>query len=171
MIGPKNGEKTGCYNYGEIDRIQLDARPKGSIEPWKQYYTNKYFIELGYVNNNLINEDYLLTLSDFEKEKALRKYVATNTTENTNLDFDDHFVIISNNFEEPDFTFELPEPISNKKTLVIINGGIPIVTVHLYYQDQYLRTENFYQYDYCNIDLREGEGGGRESPRISTICN
>lgn len=153
----KNGEKTGCYNYGEIDRIQLDARPKGSIEPWKQYYTNKYFIELGYVNNNLINEDYLLTLSDFEKEKALRKYVATNTTENTNLDFDDHFVIISNNFEEPDFTFELPEPISNKKTLVIINGGIPIVTVHLYYQDQYLRTENFYQYDYCNIDLREGE--------------
>ena len=99
----------------------------------------------------------MLTLSDFEKEKALRKYVATNTTENTNLDFDDHFVIISNNFEEPDFTFELPEPISNKKTLVIINGGIPIVTVHLYYQDQYLRTENFYQYDYCNIDLREGE--------------
>ena len=153
----KNGEKTGCYNYGEIDRIQLDARPKGSIEPWKQYYTNKYFIELGYVNNNLINEDYLLTLSDFEKEKALRKYVATNTTENTNLDFDDHFVNISDYFEEPDFTFELPEPISNNKTLVIVNGGIPIVTVHLYYQGQYLRTENFYQYDYCNIDLKEGE--------------
>ena len=153
----KNGEKTGCYNYGEIDRIQIDARPKGSIEPWKQYYINKYFIELGYVNNNLINEDYLLTLSDFEKEKILRKYVATNTTENTYYDFDDHFINISDYFEEPDFTFELPEPISNNKTLVIINGGIPIVTVYLYYQGQYLRTENFYQYDYCNIDLREGE--------------
>ena len=103
----------------------------------------------------MLNEDYLLTLSDFEKEKILRKYVATNTTENTYYDFDDHFINISDYFEEPDFTFELPEPISNNKTLVIINGGIPIVTVHLYYQDQYLRTENFYQYDYCNIDLRE----------------
>lgn len=153
----KNGEKTGCYNYGEINRIQLDARPKGSIEPWKQYYTNKYFIELGYVNNNLINEDYLLTLSDFDKEKILRKYVATNITQDTYYDFDDHFINISDYFEDPDFTFELPEPISNNKTLVIVNGGIPIVTVYLYYQDQYLRTENFYQYDYCNINLREGE--------------
>lgn len=149
----KNGEKVGCYNDTYIEKVQIEVRSKENLSPWQKYYKNKYYIELGYVNNNLINEDYLLTLNDFEKEKVLRNYVATNDNNNTSYEVIDGFKYVSGYSEGTPFTHYFEEPVGNDKTIVIVNGGIPVIHADLYYQGQLVKSESFYQYDYCNINL------------------
>lgn len=153
----KNGEKVGCYNDSFIEKVQIEIRSKDNVSPWQKYYRNKYYVELGYVNNNLINEDYLLSLNDFEKEKILRNYVATNITDNTFYEAIDGFEYVSNYSEGSPFVHYFDEPINSEKTIVIVNGGIPVIHAELYYQGQLVKSENFYQYDYCNIELDDNQ--------------
>ncbi len=152
----KNGEKVGVYEDDYLDAIQIEIREKGELAPNQKYYKNKYYVELGYVNNNLINADYASSLSSIEKEKLLRTYVATNSTDNTNYSIEDSFTYISDYLYDNPATFDFEEPISNT-TLIVVNGGIPIVNVDLYSNGELVRTENFYQYDYCNIEISSSE--------------
>lgn len=152
----KNGEKVGFYESDIIEAIQIEIKEKGSLAPNQKYYRNKYFVELGYVNNNLINADYLSTLSSLEREKILRYYVATNNSDNASYSINDGFEYITDYLYERYEDVTLDNPISNT-TLVIVNGGIPIVKADLYYDDQLIKSQSFYQYDYCNIELNENE--------------
>ncbi len=152
----KNGEKVGFYEADFIEAIQVQIKEKGSLAPNQKYYKNKYFVELGYVNNNLINADYLSTLSSIDREKVLLNYVATNISDNTSYSIDNSFTYITDYLYERYEDVTLDNPISNT-TLVIVNGGVPIVKADLYYDDQLIKSQSFYQYDYCNIELSEGE--------------
>ena len=94
-----------------------------------------------------------MTLNDFEKEKVLRNYVATNDNNNTSYEEIDGFKYVSGYSEGTPFTHYFEEPVGNDKTIVIVNGGIPVIHADLYYQGQLVKSESFYQYDYCNINL------------------
>lgn len=118
------------------------------------YYINKYFIELGYINNKTINADYLNNLSTFEIEKVLREYVAINESDNTNYDLISNYNLTM----LEDYTYdgymehEFEEPIDNV-TLCINNGGMPVLDVEIYHSDGTMAITHFYQYDFCNIDI------------------
>lgn len=121
----------------------------------KDYYINEYYIELGYINNKTINANYLLDLDEYTKEEVLREYVALEGESNTLYSLIDEPLAISDYYYESPFEYTFEEPISNT-TLVIMNG-IPVVDVELYYDDNLIKTQHFYQYNFCNVEIGENE--------------
>lgn len=120
------------------------------------YYQNKYYVELGYVNNKVINASYLLEQSSYIIESVLREYVAIESSDNTNYQLIDSPNLLV------DYTYDSPlvyesENVLNNQTIVIKNGGIPIVNVELYYNDTLVKTKDFYQYNFCNVKIDENE--------------
>ena len=125
----------------------------------EDYYQNKYFIELGYVNNNLINSDFVRTLNNFDKERVLREYIVTDVSDNQNYVLSDNIEYITTSYYGGiDYWFD--ESISDK-TITIINGGIRIVDVELLYNDILVKTQHFDQYNYCNVEIDSTESVNR----------
>lgn len=118
------------------------------------YYINKYFIELGYINNKTINSSYLKELNTFEIEKVLREYVALDESDNTSYDLISNYNLTMLD----DYTYDgylehdFEEPIDNV-TLCINNGGMPVLDVEVYHTDGTVETTHFYQYDFCDVDI------------------
>lgn len=120
----------------------------------EDYYINNYFVELGYINNKTINSDYVTSLSQFEQETVLREYVALDKSDNTSyelaLSYD--LTLLEDYTYEGQLAHEFEEPVNNV-TLVINNGGIPVVDVETYLDDTLVKKEHFYSYDFCNIEV------------------
>lgn len=125
----------------------------------EDYYQNKYFIELGYVNNNLINSDFVRTLNNFDKERVLREYIVTDVYDNQNYVLSDNIEYITTSYYGG-IDYWLDESISDK-TITIINGGIRIVDVELLYNDILVKTQHFDQYNYCNVEIDSTESVNR----------
>ncbi len=144
------------YWYSDDENTELVPPSYFEKVDGTNYYKNKYFIELGYVNNNLINTSALDFLSDFDKERALREYVAIDSSDNYNFtsSYNIQQVADAVYYGPLDYTFD--SPISNV-TLTIVNGGVPIVDVEVLYNGELLRTEHFYQYNFCNVTISENE--------------
>lgn len=121
----------------------------------KGYYRNKYYLELGYVNNNLINDEFVKTLNSFDRERVLREYVATDISNNQDYQLSDNinFVTISY-YGGVDYWFD--QPISGK-TITIVNGGIRIIDVELLNNDVLVKTQSFDQYNFCNTEVENNE--------------
>ena len=125
----------------------------------EDYYQNKFFIELGYVNNNLINDDFVKSLNNFDKERVLREYVATDVSDNQNYLLSDNIEYITTSYYGGiDYWFD--EPISGK-TITIVNGGIRIINVEVLYNDVLVKTQHFDQYNYCNVEIANNESINR----------
>lgn len=120
------------------------------------YYVNKYFVELGHVNNNLINADYVASLNTFEIERVLKEFVAVNTSDNTSYNLNDNLTALGDYSYQSPLVKTFDTPISNI-TLCVLNGGIPSLTIDLYYQGQLIRSEQFYKYNYCNVVISDDE--------------
>ena len=120
----------------------------------KDYYTNDYFVELGYINNKTINSNYLRTLSLFEQEKVLREYVALEESNNNNYELISSYdlTMLEDYTYEGLLVHEFEEPIDNV-TLVINSGGIPTIDAELYMDDVLVKTEHYYSYDFCNAEV------------------
>lgn len=121
----------------------------------KDYYQNKYYLELGYVNNNLINDELVKTLNSFDRERVLREYVATNVSSNQDYQLSDNveFKTISY-YGGLDYWFD--QPISGK-TITIVNGGIRIVDIELLNNDILVKSKHFDQYNFCNMEVADYE--------------
>ena len=120
----------------------------------KDYYINDYFVELGYVNNKTINSDFVSTLSLFEQEKVLREYVALKESDNTNYELISSYnlTMLEDYTYEGLLVHEFEEPI-NDVTLVINSGGIPTIDAEMYMDDVLVKTEHYYSYDFCNVEV------------------
>lgn len=119
-------------------------------------YQNKYYVELGYINNNTINSDFLKEQNSFTIEQVLKEYVAIDSSDNTSFELSNSpSLLIDYSYESP-ITYEFEEPISNT-TLTIANGGIPLIDVELYNGETLIKSKHYYQYDYCNITINENE--------------
>ena len=151
---------TGYYNLAGTKYWYIDD---GNFTPptyyeeveGKGYYRNKYYLELGYVNNNLINDEFVKTLNSFDRERVLREYVATDVSNNQDYQLSDNinFVTISY-YGGVDYWFD--QSISDK-TITIVNGGIRIVDVELLNNDVLVKTQSFDQYNFCNIEVKDNE--------------
>lgn len=121
-------------------------------------YKNKYFIELGYVNNNVINSDYLSTLDDFTKELVLREYIAINDTENSTFSLNWQPSLL-NDFHngDDDYTYIFDSSINNANLIIDNIDDTPYIKVELYNDDQLVKEERFYDHDYCSINIDETE--------------
>ncbi len=121
----------------------------------QDYYINKYYVELGWVNNNTINEEYCNNLLGYEKERVIVKYVSTNDSSNTNYEIKDltkyEFLWINNCME---FRFE--EPL-NDTLLYVIKSSIPIVNIDCYYKDELVSTEYYWRYGTLSFPITEKE--------------
>lgn len=120
----------------------------------KEYYVNNYFVELGYVNNKTINSSFVSTLSPFEQEKILREYVALDDSENIDYELICSYdlTMLQDKSEDGVLSYEFNEPI-NDVSLVINSGGIPVIDVELYKDDELIKKEHFYSYDFCNVEV------------------
>lgn len=144
--------------YWYVDDEETQLAPPTYFEKVddQNYYKNKYFIELGYVNNNLINAEYLNTLNDFDKEWALREYVALDSSDNTDFNSAYSMEYIHDPVYYGPLEHIFDTPVSGV-TLTVVNGGVPIIDVELLYNGALIRTEHFYQYNFVNVTIGENE--------------
>lgn len=120
----------------------------------EDYYINNYYVELGYVNNKTINSGFVGTLNPFEQEMILREYVALDESENTDYDLicSYNLTLLEEYTSKKMISYRFDETINNA-TLVVNNGGIPVIDVELYKDDVLVKREHFYTYDFCNIEI------------------
>ncbi len=144
------------YWYVDDEETQLVPPTYFEKVEGQNYYQNKYFIELGYVNNNLISTEYLDSLNDFEKEWALREYVAVDDSNYKNYNSAYSIDYIHGPEYSGIFEHIFETPISGV-TLTVMNGGVAIVDVELLYNGELVRAEHFYQYNFVNVTIGDDE--------------
>lgn len=169
IINDYNGSNT-TFNFTNISNDEIINLPSyiKNIEG-TNYYKNDYYIELGYVNNNLIKASSLLNENVYTIESVLKEYVAIDDSSNTNFSLSTSLdKLVDYTYDSP-LIYETEEDVLTNQTLVIYNGGIPIVNVELYYDDTLVKTANFSQYDFCNVTINKDEYVNKVVIRFSDV--
>ena len=136
---------------------QYDSIPPFGYEKveGQDYYQNKYYVELGWVNNKTINNNYLLTLPEYEKNRVIRDYVSIADSNNESYDINDLKYL---DYEWIDYcvTYNFNEPLSDA-IIYMIKDSIPILNIDCFYQDYPVFNEYYWRYGTITYTIPKGE--------------
>ena len=121
----------------------------------QDYYQNKYYVELGWVNNKTINNDYLLTLPEYEKIRVIRDYVSIADSNHESYDINDLKYL---DYEWIDYcvTYNFNEPLSDA-IIYMIKDSIPILNIDCFYQEYPVFNEYYWRYGTITYTMLDGE--------------
>ena len=91
----------------------------------KEFYRNKYYMELGYVNNRYINKDVFNKLSKINQEQLFPYYVIGDY-DNTNIEYDDSLVNIEKLVPPKGYSYKTNNSESGTNIIVEL-FGMPMV--------------------------------------------
>lgn len=130
----------------------------------EEYYENKYYIELGYVNNKTINSVYLSALDNYTKEKILREYVALDSSDNKTYNLIDYEVNELCSYPES-FDQWFNDGISDIDLFAYVDEAQDI-RLELYYDNVLLKSQYCTETNYCKLNVNENETADRIVVRL-----
>lgn len=140
-----------------IEKSYVKALPAGyefkeAVDDYR-IYENKYWVELGYGYHKTLSRDAFDHLGYLEQDMALVDYLVTDDT--TGDSFEMNFEPLGSLTAEDVRYYDFWEgPISNCN-LYFDTGTLSNVKIELFYQDQILYAETFFQYNYIELYIPE----------------
>ncbi len=138
------------YSYREEPNVPFGFEL--IYEDHYKIYENKYYIELGFTTDKIINVDTLKSLDFVHQDQLMLDYVVLDEVgnyENENKSNLDYLGAITG---EQTRIIELDSPIENVN-LYILNFGMPNAQVNLYNDQGLIYSNDFWQYNYIDIPI------------------
>ena len=119
----------------------------------QDYYINKYYVELGWVNNNTINEEYFDTLTYLEQYQTILDYVATNDSNNKTIeDSNNKLIAIAEQDRSGEIYYDFETPVSDSIFYIRKSAyGTPYFYLSFYYKDDIVDSITIPYDKYMNV--------------------
>ena len=121
----------------------------------QDYYQNKYFVELGWVNNNVINDKAIDDVPYYYLSRVYRNYLTINDSDNYNYDLDDLEIIGFDYFgNKADFNLGY---ITSNSIFYLVNPNTTANYIDYYFNNELKRSESFWNYSLVIFSLSENQ--------------
>lgn len=120
------------------------------------FYVNRYFVELGYKMNQVINAEFVFSLPYLLQDRILQEYLVLEDVENTEYELHDDLVQLIEWGIPSELVVDFGREI--KDAIVYLeNFGMPVVDMDLYRKNELISTHSFYQYNYTDLYISEDQ--------------
>ena len=107
----------------------------------QDYYQNKYYVELGWVNNNLVTDEYFNSLDYMKAFRGILKYVLTPESDNTLPNKEDGLKIVVEADVSGKIYYELDEVANDTIFYISVPSfGLPYISVNLFMGDELIES-------------------------------
>lgn len=115
-----------------------------------EIYVNMYYVPLGFSSTNVLNDNVFKKLTYIDQDRLLLDYIITDKSQNSDYQFRNKLTKIAEWVYNDYYYYDNFGDIKNK-IIYVENFNIPVFSVNLNNNYEYVKTENFWQYNYFSI--------------------
>ena len=139
---------------------QYDSIPPFGYEKveGQDYYQNKYYVELGWVNNNLVTDEYFNSLDYMKAFRGILEYILTPESDNALPNKEDGLKIAVEADVSSKIYYELDEVANDTIFYISVPSfGLPYISVNLFMGDELIESLTYSNLKTRVLQVNTGE--------------